>query len=105
MRNLMNFMWQKIPKAIAQHYVIPVLKGTSTFLTGTLADHHFHMVSLYIYIFLHYLCMFVIYTIMFLVRSLKPRVPSDPQEAFITILKKMPEMVHVFAVGIHKQSE
>ena len=46
MHNLMNFLRQKNPKAIGQHYVVPVLKGTCTFLTGALADHHFHMVSL-----------------------------------------------------------
>ena len=41
---------------------------------------------------------------MLLVCGLKPRVPSDPWEVFITILQKLPEMAHLFAVGLHKQS-
>ena len=32
MRNLMHFMQEKISKPIGQYYVIPVLKGRSTFL-------------------------------------------------------------------------
>ena len=47
---------------------------------------------------------FVIYVIVLLVCGLKPRVPSDPREAFITILQKLPEMAHLFAVGVRKQS-
>ena len=47
---------------------------------------------------------FVIYVIVLLVCGLKPRVPSNPCEAFITILQKLPEMAHLFAVGVRKQS-
>ena len=41
----MHFMQEKILKPIAQRYVIPVLKGRSTFLTGASANRHFHIVS------------------------------------------------------------
>ena len=47
---------------------------------------------------------YVIYVIVLLVCGLKPQVPSDPREAFITILQKLPEMAHLFAVGVRKQS-
>ena len=48
---------------------------------------------------------YLIPTILFLVCTLKPCVPSDPREAFIMILKKLPELAHVFAVGVRKQSQ
>ena len=48
---------------------------------------------------------YLIPSILFLVCTLKPRVPSDLREAFIMILQKLPELVHVFAVGIRKQSQ
>ena len=48
---------------------------------------------------------YLIPTILFLVCTLKPHVPSDPREAFITILQKLPELAHVFAVGMRKQSQ
>ena len=56
---------------------------------------------------MHYLLTFtfLIYAIVFLICSLKPHVPSDLWEAFITVLQKLPEIAHVFAVGIRKQSE
>ena len=48
---------------------------------------------------------YLIPTIVFLVCTLKPRVPSDPREAFIMILQKLSELAHVFAVGVRKQSQ
>ena len=48
---------------------------------------------------------YLILTILFLVCTLKPHVLSNPREAFITILQKLPELAHVFAVGVRKQSE
>ena len=48
---------------------------------------------------------YLIPSILFLVCTLKPRVPSDPREASITILQKLPELAHVFAVGVRKQSQ
>ena len=48
---------------------------------------------------------YLIPTILFLVCTLKPHVPSDLREAFITILQKLPELAHVFAVGVRKQSQ
>ena len=46
----------------------------------------------------------LINAIWLLVCGLKPRVPSDPREAFISILQKLPEMAHLFAVRVRKQS-
>ena len=48
---------------------------------------------------------YLIPTILFLVCTLKPHIPSDPREAFITILQKLSELAHVFAVGVRKQSQ
>ena len=48
---------------------------------------------------------YLIPTILFLVCTLKSRVLSDPREAFIMILQKLPELAHVFAVGVRKQSQ
>ena len=81
-------------------YVIPVLKGTSTFLTGTSASHHLSILTVVFLTFTYF-----IPTILFLVCTLKPHVPSDPREAFIMILQKLPELAHLFAVGVRKQSE
>ena len=48
---------------------------------------------------------YLIPSIVFLVCTLKPHVPSNLREAFIMILQKLPELVHVFAVGVRKQSQ
>ena len=45
---------------------------------------------------------YLIPTILFLVCTLKPRVPSDPREAFIMILQKLPELALVFACWCEK---
>ena len=45
---------------------------------------------------------YLIPSILFLVCTLKPRVPSDPREALIMILQKLPELAYVFAVGMGK---
>ena len=34
-----------------------------------------------------------------------PRTPSDPREAYITLLQEIPEIAHIFSVGVTKQSE
>ena len=37
--------------------------------------------------------------------KIRPRTPSDPREAYITLLQQIPEIAHIFSVGITKQSE
>ena len=37
--------------------------------------------------------------------KIRPRTPSDPREAYITLLQEIPEIAHIFSVGITKQSE
>ena len=36
--------------------------------------------------------------------KLRPRMPSDPREAYIMLLQNMPELAHIFTVGLTKQS-
>ena len=40
----------------------------------------------------------------FIALKLRPRTPSDPQEAYITLIQNIPELAHIFMVGITKQS-
>ena len=96
----MHFMREKSPKPIVQRYVMPVLKGTSTFLTSASASRQLAILTVFFFTFTY-----LIPTILLLVCTLKPRVPSDPREAFITILQKLPELAHFFAVGVRKQSQ
>ena len=37
--------------------------------------------------------------------KIRPRTPSDPREAYITLLQQIPEIAHIFSVGVTKQSE
>ena len=37
--------------------------------------------------------------------KIRPRTPSDPREVYITLLQQIPEIAHIFSVGITKQSE
>ena len=37
--------------------------------------------------------------------KIRPRTPSNPREAYITLLQEIPEIAHIFSVGITKQSE
>ena len=37
--------------------------------------------------------------------KIRPRTPSDPRETYITLLQEIPEIAHIFSVGIMKQSE
>ena len=37
--------------------------------------------------------------------KIRPRTPSDPREAYITLLQEIPEIAHIFSVGLTKQSE
>ena len=69
--------------------------GRPSLSHGIIVDLHLDVGALFVYVCNLYHCVF----------SLKPQVPSDPCEAFLTILQKMTEMAHVFAVGICKQSE
>ena len=44
------------------------------------------------------------YPYLFTALKLRPRMPSDPHEAYITLLQNMPELTHIFTVGLTKQS-
>ena len=37
--------------------------------------------------------------------KIRPRTPSNPREAYITLLQEIPEITHIFSVGVTKQSE
>ena len=37
--------------------------------------------------------------------KIRPRTPSDPREAYITLLQEILEIAHIFSVGVTKQSE
>ena len=37
--------------------------------------------------------------------KIRPRTSSDPREAYITLLQEIPEIAHIFSVGVRKQSE
>ena len=36
---------------------------------------------------------------------IRPRTPSDPREVYITVLQEIPEIAHIFSLGVTKQSE
>ena len=37
--------------------------------------------------------------------KIRPRTPSDPRKAYITLLQEIPEIAHIFSIGVTKQSE
>ena len=41
---------------------------------------------------------------LFIALKLRPRTPSDPREAYITLIQNITELAHIFTVGIMKQS-
>ena len=44
------------------------------------------------------------YPYLFTALNLRPRMPSDPHEAYIMLLQNMPELSHIVTVGLAKQS-
>ena len=47
---------------------------------------------------------YLAYPYLFTALKLRPRMPSHPREAYITLLQNMPELTHIFTVGLTKQS-
>ena len=48
--------------------------------------------------------MYFIY-LLFKAFHIRPKTPSDPREAYITVLQEIVEIAHIFSLGVTKQSE
>ena len=98
LENLMLFLGQATPRPIGQKTISAGFERLDISCVLKLHSHlkiSFFMMSSYNYL---------IYSL-FQAFKIRPRTPSDPREVYITLLQQIPEIAHIFSVGITKQSE